>query len=159
MITVEDGSNVPNANSYVTVAEFVAYAAERGVLIPVDAAQQEILLIKAMDYLESFHTRYYGVPSWTDQALAFPRYYNYADTGIPTALKKAQMVLAIAAQTVELFPTTSGTTRSAKRQTVGPITIEYSESSISGRPDIPQAMVLLRPFFGGGAGQLPVVRA
>ena len=73
MIVVEDGTNVPDANSYVTVEELVQYSADRGILLPVDDAEKEILLIKAMDYLELADNEYVGLRSYPDQLLSWPR--------------------------------------------------------------------------------------
>lgn len=168
-LTVETGSNILGANSYVTDAEFLEYAAARGVIIPVDAAAREVLLIKAMDYIESYDSRFQGQRAYGyDQPLSWPRglvYFNgylWDYSVIPEPLKKAQMVLAITAQTIELLPNTAASTGGAiSRKTVGPITIEYAngsgESSASA-PTVPLAVSLLRPLLGGGR-QLKVVRA
>lgn len=157
-LIIEDGSNVPNANSYATVEELRTFAGERGISVPADDVEVEALLIRAMDYIETLDGRFYGVRGYDDQPLSWPRYRNYAYTGIPADIKKAQIVLAIAAQTIDLFPNESGTESSATRQTVGPITVEYDTSSRTNRPRIPQADALLSPYFTVGYGQLRVVK-
>lgn len=161
MITVEDGTNIPGANSYVSVADLVTHAAERGITLPVDAPSQEVLLVKAMDYLELMSSDWMGSPTFTDQPLDWPRTYYSTALGIPPELKKAQMVLAVAAMTIDLTPVSSGSSRSAKRQTVGPITVEYTSSSGTSYPSVPQANLLLSFLKGAalGPGQLRVVRA
>lgn len=160
-IIVEDGTNVPDANSYVSVAELVTYATERGIVLPSTDAEKEVLLMKAMDYIELLDKDYMGVRSYSDQELSWPRtQYETMMLGIPKELKKAQLILAVAAITVDLAPVSSGVTRSAKRQTVGPITVEYATTSGDNRPRIPQAESLLRYLFGNSlSGQLRVVRA
>lgn len=159
-LVIEDGSNVPNANSYATVEELVAYAAERGIAIPAEAPALEILLIKAMDYIEFYAGRYRGYATYDDQALSWPRTYDGADQGVPDLLKKVQIIVAIAAQTIELFPNTAGTARTATRQTVGPITVQYQQTSgRAAKPSIPQADSLLRELFASSMANLRVVRA
>lgn len=161
MIIVEDGTNIPGANSYVTVAELATYAAERGIVLPAEDPAKEVLLIKAMDYLELMSADWVGSPTFTGQPLDWPRTYYSSALGIPPELKKAQMVLAAAAMTIDLTPVSSGVSRSAKRQTVGPITVEYSTSGGSSYPRVPQADLLLGFLKGSslGSGQLRVVRA
>jgi len=97
-IIIEDGSNVPGANSYLTVAELDTYAADRGVIIA--ASDKTILLIEAMDYLESL--LYIGLKHNTDQTLQWPR-VNVVIDGfligtniIPELLKDGQAEVALA---------------------------------------------------------------
>lgn len=157
-ITVEDGTNVPNANSYVSVEELDAYAAERGIVLPTSEPEKEVLLIKAMDYLEMADQEYMGLRSFTDQALSWPRVSYSMDLGIPKELKKAELVLAVAAMTVELTPVSNGLP--GKDVKVGPIEIRKPSESVA-RPRVPQAETLLRYLYGSsiGAGQLRTVRA
>ena len=158
-ITVEDGTNVAGANSYVDIDELRAYALERGIILPVEDAAVEILLIKAMDYIELRDEDYRGDRVYTDQALSWPRIEYDMEIGIPKELKKLQMVLAVAAMTIDFFPVSSGTGADKKRTTVGPITVEYATKS-STMPRIPQADSLFNYLFGGTLnGQLRVVRA
>ena len=49
-IVVETGAGLTNSNSYVSESDLATYAADRGVTISGTAA---VLLIQAMDYLES----------------------------------------------------------------------------------------------------------
>jgi len=96
-ITVEDGTVVSGANSYVTVAELEAYAELRGNSITLD---KEIVLIKAMDWIES--QLYKGDKLLCDQVLEWPRVNVilrpccYVESNeIPTALKQFQMSVAL----------------------------------------------------------------
>jgi len=158
-LVIEDGSGVAGANSYVTVQELTDYAAARKITLPEDDADKEVLLIKAMDYLDAYEDSYYGDPYYIDdEYLSWPRIYYNQSTGIPEDLKTAQIVIAIAAQTVELFPVRPAGVKDATRETVGPITVEYARGAGSAyRPSIPQADALLRQFFVGN-GQLQVIR-
>jgi hypothetical protein len=159
-IIVEDGSNVPDANSYVDVDELVAYAADRKITIPTDEDDQKVLLINAMDYLATFNGRWIGRPTYRDQALPFPRTYGRYDLGVPSDLKTAQIVSAITSINTPLMPVQSGTQRMATRKTVGPITVQYQNAGSNyGYPVVPQLQALLRGLTSSSGGQLPVFRA
>jgi hypothetical protein len=163
----EDGTGVPDANTYADDADLTAYAADRGITLPATADERKVLLFKAMDYLETLDARFLGARTASTQSLLWPRtgvyIYNdlLADTAIPSQLVKAQVVIAIAAQTIDLFPTAAGAARMATRQTVGPITVEYSAQGLEKtlRPVITQANALLNTLFGESSGILRVVRA
>lgn len=161
-IVVEDGTGVPEANSYVNVADLEAYATARAMLLPDTEPAKEALLIKAMDYIELREDRFRGVRVASDQELSWPRTTYGMVEGIPAELKKAQLVLAMAAMNVDLTPVSGGVTRSAKRQTVGPITVEYATTSgAASGPTVPQAETLLKSLYGENwlSNQLRVVRA
>ena len=73
-IIVEDGSVVAGANSYVTEAELTTYAADRGITL---TAATDVLLIKAMDYIESLS--FIGTKFSEGQSLQWPRSNVYID--------------------------------------------------------------------------------
>jgi hypothetical protein len=167
-LIVEDGTGVANADSYASAADLVQYATKRGITIPPDEADQEILLVKAMDYLQSLDLYYMGYrTNGVIQRLLWPRtnvYFNnvlFGDDKIPPELVKVQLILAVAAQTIELFPNASGVARLASRKTVGPITVEYdtqADADATLRPIISEADALLNILFGNVVGQMRVVR-
>lgn len=108
-LVIEDGTEVSGANSYTTDAEFVAYAAARGYVIPATEALRDPLQVKAMDYLASLEMSYRGYRVTSTQPLSYPRvgvvlngYYLNSDT-IPIELKNAQLELAYQAYTEELL--------------------------------------------------------
>lgn len=91
-LTVEDGSLVANANSYVSVANFVSWADDRGITYPaVPELEQKIL--RAMDYIESLN--FLGQKHEETQALQWPRDqvtidgYSVDSDEIPPEVKKA----------------------------------------------------------------------
>lgn len=91
-LVVEDGTLVSGADSYVTLAEFKAWADKRGVTYGTDdAVTQQIY--RAMDYIESLN--FIGEKSDENQALQWPRdqvvidgYYIDSDE-MPSELKVA----------------------------------------------------------------------
>lgn len=149
-LIIEDGSIVPNANSYASVANLDDYAALRGITLPNTDAAKEVLLIKAMDYIEAQESRFKGYRRTQEQSLSWPRthvvlYYteryalvngyenirqgNYwPDNKIPQTLVKAQCQLAVDVMTVDLQPTIAIDSRSVRRDKVGPLETEYFSS-------------------------------
>lgn len=131
-IIQETGAGLSNANSYITVAELTTYADERGVTI--SAAEEEDLLIQAMDYLESLD--YIGYRYTEAQALEWPRaeavkkkIYWYDVDEIPQELKDAQCEIALAIDAGN--SPLANVDRRTTREKVGELEIEYSDGSAS----------------------------
>jgi hypothetical protein len=136
-LIVEDGSEVANANSYATDAEFVIYAAARGYTIPATEALRDVLQIKAMDYLASLEDLYLGYRSSSTQTLSFPRVgvslygYELSSVTIPASLKNAQMELSYQADSGDLLISeTIGSSNGALKsfEVDGVYSEEYAES-------------------------------
>lgn len=156
ILVIEDGSIVESANSYASAEEARAYAALRGLTLPVAPAEGvdpvEQYLIQAMDFIEAQRARFQGTKVDAAQALQFPRNDVYIDgelfayDDIPLTLKQAQIRLAIELSAgVDPMATVSGPF--VKKETVGPISTEYSESNYLG-PSIPAVDALLEPLYG-----------
>jgi len=167
-LIIEDGSIVANADSYVTVAEFRAYATKRGVTtLPVDDADCEPLLIRAMDYLATLEDRFKGCRVSADQMLSWPRknvyiFGNlYPYTSIPPQLKAGQCILAMAAMTIELQPTVDPSNANIKRDKTGPLETEFfgpGDGAYS-QPIITAAETAMAAIMQGGAFTVTVDRA
>lgn len=127
-IVVEDGTGKTNSNSYVSEADFGAYATDRGITVSGTAA---VLLIQAMDYIEQ--QPYKGIKGTDEQALQWPRYGVYVDsyyvgeTVIPQLLKDAlcEVALGIDAGNNPL----ASVDRTTKREKVGDIEVEYMDGA------------------------------
>lgn len=162
---VEDGSGVTDANSYVTVAEYRAYATPRGVSLPVSDTEVETQLILATDYLEAQCWK--GIAAYDGQGLALPRDEVYiggsliASDMIPNKIKFAQMQLAIQVNNgVDLMPTVVGGSASVVREKVGPLETEYASSlTVGTQPYFRSINALLNPYLCGlGFGQFRATR-
>ena len=150
-VTVEDGSQVANSNSYVSENELTAYATARGVTPSTDLEQ---LIIKSMDYLEGLS--FTGYKANKTQSLQWPRgsviidgYYVDIDS-IPQELKDAQMATCLE---IEAGNDPLSTIKQEKQSvTVGPISTTYktgsSASPISRTINTPLRQLL----SSGGAG-------
>jgi hypothetical protein len=108
-LIVEDGTEVANANSYVTDVEFTDYCTARNYTVSGVASEREVLLIKAMDYLHGIEDKFQGVRASSTQSLGFPRRsvvlhgYNLETDKIPDELKNAQMELAYHASNEDIL--------------------------------------------------------
>ena len=127
-IIIEDGTVVPGANSYASEAELTTYAADRGVVL---TAATDVLLIKAMDYIESLS--FIGSKGSEGQPLQWPRKDVYIDgfyagsTTIPAALKTGQIATALAIDS-ENSPL-ANVERATKREKVDVIEVEYMDNA------------------------------
>tara|TARA_R110000796_G_scaffold64465_2_gene149422 strand:+ start:21027 stop:21518 length:492 start_codon:yes stop_codon:yes gene_type:complete len=128
-LIVENGTIVSGANTYVSDAEYVTYAAERGYTIGAFGGAREIELIKAMDFLESYRDRFKGSKVTKSQPLQWPRVSVFIDTfqensnELPEELKKAQMELAYQSITLNLAP--SGAFQNVQSQGLGALSVSY----------------------------------
>lgn len=139
MIVTQTNDGLSTANSYVTTAELSAYASQRGIVL--NSADLESLLFKSMDVLES--KQYKSEPVKADQSTKWPR----MGVAIPRAIKQAQLMLAVAADTNDLLSAT--TDQVAKREKVAEIEVEYFESkdAVNGSPLLTLVNELLAPYL------------
>ena len=64
MLIIENGNQIPNANSFVTDAEFTAYATARNLTVGATVEDREASLLLAVDYLTGMDSTQYG---WADK--------------------------------------------------------------------------------------------
>lgn len=151
---VEDGTEVANANSFVSAANARLYAVDRGVTLPSLDSELEAMLVKAADYLEAQATLYQGERTSETQELQFPRtgvYVNkvlIASDAIPKVLIAAQIQLAIAINAgLDLQPNIVAGDYVIKEK-VGPIETVYANPLHTGiAPTFTAAMSLLKLLF------------
>ena len=167
IVETGEGSN-PAANTYATVAQLRSFSAARGATLPAADADCEVLLLRAMDYVEAQESRYQGERMRFDQPLAWPRTgvivygRGLASNVIPAPLLNAQMALAIQAQTADLMPAQLPGERGAvTRYAVGSLEMEYADPvSQTTTPRFPAVEAFLAPLMAGaGYGTIRLVRA
>lgn len=157
-LIIEDGTNVDNANSFATVAECRAYAAGRGLTLPTEDADVEILLVTAADYLNSLEANFQGHRYFYSdgQPLCFPRediyeFDRYIGGEIPKSLKDAQSQLAFDADSNDLQA--AGTGREVIEKKIGPLTTKWNPTGNSAPQYHPTAaFALLKPLFNASSG-------
>ena len=165
-LVIEDGTLVAGANSFVTRAEIIAYAAARGITIA-DEDATDILAINAMDYLWTLCFK--GDPVEATQTTPFPRMGlvdgdtadDYVHT-IPAGVKNAQLQLALDSNAgIDLLRSTNPTP-ALKRSKVGPIEREFfapNSLTLDGTAPLTVATAWLAPFVcNGGAFGLKTIR-
>ncbi len=130
-IIVENGSVVAGANSYVSEAGLLDYAASRGITL---SGATDVLIIKAMDYIESLS--FIGDRHIEEQPLQWPRDEVYIDSyyiereTIPKELKNGVYTAALAIDAA-LDPLRV-VERTIKREAVeGAVDTTYADSAAS----------------------------
>lgn len=152
-LTVEDGTGLAAADSYVTLAAYQAYGAARGWTLGADDAADEVSLRRAFDGINRLWA-YLGEAETDDQAGAFPRTLW---AGVPGRVKDAQCELAYQVQGgLDVFATITSS-KTMERKKVGPIETEV-ETLPTGKPRVEAVTTLLRPYLGAGAGQIALLR-
>ncbi len=174
-IVVEDGTGLPNANSYQSVAEVTAFALDWGITLPVDPDVVGSYLIQAAFWIQAKESEFVGTRAHEGQSLAFPRATNPCDFTqldpdvVPAAVIQVQAFLVIMLTqgkaidpAFTLFPVVTGSDLVIEEQ-VDKIRVKYAEAA--------SAILLEGPYSGlvsgllkpltleyGGAQCLSVVR-
>ena len=150
-LIIEDGSQVVNANSYVTDAEYTAYATLKGLTVGANAIKREVELLRAMDYLQGFETSMQGTRASSTQGVSFPRYnvvlYSYllASDFIPKELKNSQFEAAAYAHTGTLTPNEA--IKNVSKERLGDLEVNYFKGGQSEKVVVKRALVYLEPLL------------
>lgn len=139
-IIVEDGSIVTNANSYVTRADYITYAAAHGITIA-DDANADVELIGAAQFIGQHEVRMIGHRVTRDQSLAYPRYdveiedWYWAHDEIPRQLILCQLAYALDINAgIDLWNKPVNPNIFAKKERVeGAVAVEYAISDKTGQ--------------------------
>jgi hypothetical protein len=169
---VEDGTGVADANSYASVEAADAYFVDRGnaTWAALTEPQKQQALIKATDYLDrKYESRWRGTRALESQVLGWPRQYaSYFGNWrrpilpniVPPPLIQACAELAVRAASAELLPDIEAGANIVKREKVGPLEVEYAESSATAALPVYNAVAdILQPLLQRGAAVAGVVRA
>jgi hypothetical protein len=150
-LVIEDGTDVADANSYVTEAEFRLYAMDRGVDMSIlDSPIVGSYLIKACDWIEGQDVEFVGQHSFENQSLCWPRTVDRRALGVPKNVRMAQCAAALAVhEGIDLFPVVDGGLLPSE-EGVGPIKVKYSRDRLLDGPSLPAAMNLLKPYYRRG---------
>lgn len=112
-LTVEDGTGVAGAVSYITLADFQTFAADRGFAIPALDADCEAWLRRAAFAMDPMNWK--GEPVDSEQALAWPRSgvvtkagESIAEDYIPRGIIYGQAMLAIEMYAADLVKDQAG---------------------------------------------------
>lgn len=130
-LVIEDGSVVAGANSYITLAEYRAWANVRGITASDSDTVLERYILRAMDYFEQL--QFIGNKANENQPLQWPRtealidgYYADA-TEIPVNVKTA-MYEAVKVE-ADGYSELLNQERRTTREKIGDIEITYADNS------------------------------
>ena len=138
VLIIQTNDGLSTANSYVSEAELESYTTGRGITLTKSLSQS---LLRAMDYLES--KQYKSEPLNTTQSTLFPR----LGVGVPRAIKTAQILLAINADTA--IPVTETPVAAIRKEKVDVIEVEYFEPVSSQSALLTMVDDLLKPYLAG----------
>jgi hypothetical protein len=170
-IIVEDGTGIPNANSYCDGDTIRAYALGGGITLPADDDTLLPLVTQAVLYLETFEDRFIGRCSYQGQSLSWPRQWAsyrgqlFNSALIPQMLIDAECQLITEISIGIIFLPTilpqaqgGGFITSSK---VDVIETHYSEKvgNTTDQPISYAVMSLLRPLLNTASNGLIAVRA
>lgn len=136
-LTVEDGTGLTNAQSYISVADADTYHTDRGNTdwTSASSGEKETALVKATQWIDGkYRRRWRGIRSTAGQALTWPRSSVYDIdgfnvTGIPARLKYATAEAALLiVQGENLSPALERGGRVVS-ETVGPISTTYESGA------------------------------
>tara|TARA_B100000678_G_scaffold237062_1_gene206788 strand:+ start:9979 stop:10491 length:513 start_codon:yes stop_codon:yes gene_type:complete len=158
-LIIEDGSLVENANSWVSRADFIAYAASKGITVA-DEDATDAMLVNAGQFINSKEPQLKGRLVTRDQAMSFPRYdlcieeWSWWHTEIPRQVILAQMELALDINAgVDLYNPPANPNLIAKRERVeGAVEVEYfgNDSAVKvGRSSQSQALLAVLMRYSG----------
>lgn len=130
-LTVEDGTGLEDAESYLSVSDADTYHSERNneAWTEYDTAVKEAALRKATQYIDGrWGHRFKGAQLTTTQALCWPRDPNDWPDALPKPLLHACAELALRAAAEDLMPDLDrgGAVQS---QSVGPLSVTFFESA------------------------------
>lgn len=132
-LIVEDGSGLPNANSYCDLDYALEYCTMKGYTSwqSLSETEQKVFIIRGTEFIDNFYN-WRGRKGKGSQALSFPRFDlydddNYLINGIPDKLKKACLEAAFLNSSTDastLF-STKDENGAIKRQKVDSLEVEY----------------------------------
>lgn len=171
-ITVEDGSGVADANSYIDVTYLDTYAANLGLTLPAATETKETYLLVAMEYLEWYTDNWLGSKAVGTNSLPWPRDdvwlegFELDDDEIPELLKKAQAQLVVEQEAgVALWPeaVTSVSEGFVTQSTLGPLTEKYNfvgagTASAYSVITLPKVKTLLKNLLASSSTSLRTVK-
>lgn len=163
-LVVEDGTGKADAESFISVADALAYHEARGnaawAAVATDTVREQ-LLRKATDYMEfAYGQRWKGVRTTTTQALSWPRSGVFINDNlipsnvVPTAVQRACAELALRAVSGDLAPDLGA---QVKSETVGPLATTYADGA---RQQTKYQAVdsILSGLLDGSSGMIKLVR-
>lgn len=133
-LTIEDGSIISGANSYITRANYITWAAERGTTVTDDSAA-DAKLVQAWDYINSLEPQLLGRLVSRSQVGAYPRYdlidiqgWSWDSDEIPQQVIDLQCSLALDQEnSIDIWnPSSSASTPVKRNRVEGAVEQEFA---------------------------------
>lgn len=155
-LIVEDGSIVPFADSYVSLADSRALADKFGMALPADDTEAEAALRNGALYVDLQEPSMCGRRVSAEQTMAFPRTgirlfgFDVSRTSIPTQVIRAQVIAAVEyGKGTDVRASSDGRSTSMER-VEGAVTVQYFDNGNTGATTtITAAIDALRPLLCG----------
>jgi hypothetical protein len=136
-LVIEDGSIVAGADSFVTRADYIAYAAGLGITVE-NTEAADVQLRTAVQFMASRESRLKGVRVSRDQPLPYPRSdlvldgFEWSSTEIPRQVLLCQMALALDLNAgIDIYnPPQSGATGIKSERVEGAVTVVYATADV-----------------------------
>lgn len=169
-LIVEDGTGLPNAESYISVADANAYHAAIGntawAALASDALREQALRRATQYMVGRYRMLWTGTRMSMTQALDWPRSLvplrdlpfasYYPNTQVAPEVKNACASLALRTSTGAAL--VSDESQRKTKVKIGPIETEYADGS-SVQKKYPEVDAMLKAYLKGGSGQVPMERA
>lgn len=157
MLIVEDGSIVPGADSYTSLADARVLADKFGWTLPEDDGEAEAALRNGAAYIDLQESILCGTRVSAEQSLAFPRNglkvygFHVANNTIPKQVIHAQIAAAVEyGKGSDVRGSTDGRI-TTHEEVVGAVVVEYADNGVTGSTiTITAALDALRPLICGG---------
>lgn len=156
-LIVETGTVVPDADSYVSLADARVLASKYGFSLPVEDAEAETALRNGALYVDLQEPLMCGRRVSPEQTMAFPRTgirlfgFDVPRTSIPSQVIRAQVIAAVEyGKGTDVRGTSDGRATSMER-VEGAVTVQYFDNGANGSiVTITAAIDALRPLLCGG---------
>jgi len=161
-LTVEDGTGLEAADSYISLVDARALALDFGWVLPTDDTEADIALRNGAQYVDLSESSFAGTRLIDVQGLAWPRLNSFKCYGnntinidsdsVPKEMQKAQVAAAVEyGEGKEPRPNNDG--QEVQEQTVGPITKKFFQSGTTGGGfTITTAIDAMKPLLCSGSG-------
>jgi hypothetical protein len=166
-LTIEDGTIVTGADSWITRAEYIAYAASKGVTIA-DDSKADAELVQAAEFIGAHEPNLKGDKVARNQPLAYPRKnlvlegFEWKADEIPRQVILCQMALALDVHAgIDLYNPPPNPNRPAKSEKVDVIETSYfgKDGGMKMSRDSTATALLATLLKHSGLMSIPLVRA
>jgi len=139
VLILETGAGVTGSNTYVSRADYITYASNRGVTIG-DNAAADVQLLTAAEYIDRHEDNLKGDTVDRDQSMAYPRYdltidgWYWSSDEIPRQVILCQLAFALDINSgVDLYNRPQNPNLIKKSTKIDVIEVEYAVSESTGQ--------------------------